>query len=188
MKPGESTASFLLRAAAFAAERHRTQRRKDEEATPYVNHPLQVAELLAVVGEVADPEVLAAALLHDTVEDTDTSFDEIEEAFGPAVRAYVAEVTDDKSLPKLERKRLQIEHASARSREAAQIKLADKICNVRDLGARRPAGWPPERVTGYFDWAEQVIQGLPPANPALETCFEQTLAASRRAVLQGETT
>ena len=188
MKPDASSAALLLRAAAFAAECHREQRRKDNAATPYINHPLQVAEILATVGGVTDADILAAALLHDTVEDTPATFDDVERLFGPAVRALVAEVTDDKRLPKQERKRLQIAHAPDKSRGAAQIKLADKICNVRDLGARCPAGWPRERVAAYVDWAEKVIAGLPPCNPALETCFRETVAKSRNLLEQGDAT
>lgn len=186
MRPEESTEAFLLRAAACAAAQHREQRRKDNDATPYINHPLQVAEMLATVGGVTDPQVLAAALLHDTVEDTPVTFEELQAAFGSEVRAYVLEVTDDKTLPKQERKRLQIENAPGLSHAAAQIKLADKICNVRDLGSRRPAGWSAERVAVYFDWAENVVAALPSCNPALETCFRETVEKSRRDVSEGE--
>jgi guanosine-3',5'-bis(diphosphate) 3'-pyrophosphohydrolase len=127
-----TTASAILSAAAFAAAKHRNQRRKDAEASPYINHPIALAELLAFVG-IEDLEVLQAALLHDTVEDTDTSFQELEERFGKAVADIVQEVTDDKALPKGERKRLQVEHAAQLSREAKLVKLADKICNLRDI-------------------------------------------------------
>jgi guanosine-3',5'-bis(diphosphate) 3'-pyrophosphohydrolase len=186
MRPDETTEAFLLRAAAFAAEQHREQRRKDSDSTPYINHPLQVAETLAKVGAVTDPYLLAAALLHDVVEDTDVTFEQLEAEFGPVVRGYVAEVTDDKNLPKLERKRLQIAEAPTRSEGAAQIKLADKICNVRDLGCRRPAGWPLTRVTEYFAWAERVIDALPRCNPALEARFREAVAQSRSDVSGGD--
>src|SRR2546421_10249231 len=120
----------ILRAAAFAAERHRNQRRKDEEASPYINHPLALACLLAYEGQECDPTVLMAALLHETVEDTGTTFEELDQVFGREVGTIVREVTDDKSLPKAERKRLQIEHAASASGAAKLVKLADKICNL----------------------------------------------------------
>lgn len=180
MTDPEPITTTLLRAAAFAAEHHRGQRRKDADATPYINHPLEVAETLATVGGVTDPDVLVAALLHDTVEDTPVEPSDIEAAFGAAVRGYVEEMTDDKRLPKEERKRLQIDHAPRMSPAAAQIKLADKICNCRDLGRRCPTSWPPERIRTYFDWAEEVIAGLPPCNPALEAFFRKTVAEARR--------
>ena len=131
---------LLLRAAVFAAERHRAQKRKDAQASPYINHPLQVAELLASVGGVDDARVLAAAVLHDTLEDTQTTPAELEERFGSEVRVMVEEVSDDKSLPKLERKRLQIDHASGLSAGAKLIKLGDKISNVKDVVENPPAG------------------------------------------------
>src|SRR5947199_4835157 len=118
----ESPVAKLLAALNFAAQKHRAQRRKDSEATPYINHPIAVAELLARVGQVDDLSVLQAAILHDTVEDTQTTPEEIENQFGEAVRKLVAEVTDEKSLPKAERKRRQIEHAPQLSTAAKQIK------------------------------------------------------------------
>ena len=123
---------LILHAASFAAQKHRDQRRKDAEASPYINHPLALADILAREGDVTDARVIAAALLHDTVEDTETTIEELEERFGKRVAAVVAEVTDDKSLPKAERKRLQIVKAGSKSTEAKLVKLADKIANLRD--------------------------------------------------------
>lgn len=162
----------VLRAAVFAADRHRDQRRKGESAPPYVNHPLQVAHVLAEQGGVTDPDVLCAALLHDTVEDTATTADELESAFGPAVTAMVLEVTDDKSLEKLERKAAQIEHAPHLSPGAKLVKLADKICNLRDVLASPPAGWSLERRQAYFEWAGRVVAGVRGTNAPLETLFD----------------
>lgn len=125
----------------FAAIKHRDQRRSDSKETPYINHPIGVAYILTSEGNVTDLDVVIAAILHDTVEDTDTSFDEIENEFGSKIRDIVAEVTDDKSLPKMERKRLQIEHALTASREAKLVKLADKLYNLRDLQKEIPKGW-----------------------------------------------
>ncbi len=159
-KPLETGIALLLRALAFAAHKHRDQRRKDAEASPYINHPIALAEVLAREGGVGDIEVLAAALLHDTIEDTDTTEDELRKAFGDRIAGIVAEVTDDTTLPKAERKRAQIDHAAALSGGARLVKLADKICNLRDVADRPPAQWELARRQEYFEWARQVIDGL----------------------------
>ena len=152
--------ALLLKALAFAAHKHRDQRRKDAEASPYINHPIALADVLVNEGGVADFEVLCAALLHDTVEDTATTYEELVDAFGSRIARIVAEVTDDNDLPKQERKRLQIEHAPHISREAKLVKLADKLCNLRDVAERPPAKWDLARRREYFDWARQVVDGL----------------------------
>jgi len=170
----------LLKAAAFAAEKHRHQRRKDAEAPPFINHPLAVATVLAVEGGVEDTAVLVAALLHDTVEDTETTFEEIEETFGAAVRYLVAEVSDEPSLPKRVRKRLQVEHAPASSDLAKQLKIADKICNVRDIANKPPAGWPEQRKVEYLEWTRQVVAGCRGVNPRLDAAYDVALAEGRR--------
>jgi guanosine-3',5'-bis(diphosphate) 3'-pyrophosphohydrolase len=164
--------ALLLRALAFAAHKHRDQRRKDPEASPYINHPIALADVLVNEGGVRDVEVLCAALLHDTVEDTATTPQELEETFGPRIARIVAEVTDDKSLAKAERKRLQVEHAAALSPEAKLVKLADKICNLRDVAERPPASWDLARRREYFDWAKRVVDGLRGAHPRLEAAFD----------------
>ena len=128
----KSELTLVLKALEFAAHKHRDQRRKDPAASPYINHPIALANVLVNEGGVTDVEVLAAALLHDTVEDTATTPEELEEQFGARIARIVAEVTDDKALPKAERKRLQVVHAAELSREAKLVKLADKICNLRD--------------------------------------------------------
>ena len=159
-KPPEKDLALLFRALAFAAHKHRDQRRKDAEASPYINHPIALAQVLAAEGGVTDIEVLAAALLHDTIEDTDTTGEELEREFGGRIAAMVAEVTDDTALPKVDRKRLQVEHAGRLSEGAKLVKLADKICNLRDVAARPPAKWDLQRRQEYFEWAKQVIDGL----------------------------
>jgi guanosine-3',5'-bis(diphosphate) 3'-pyrophosphohydrolase len=180
MKRNTSTlAAVLLKASTFAARKHRDQRRKDAEASPYINHPIEVAEILARIGGVDDVKVLQAALLHDTVEDTQTSPDELEREFGAAVRKLVEEVTDDKTLPKPERKRLQIEHAPSLSAGAKLIKLADKICNVRDVMYTPPKGWDERRRLEYFDWAARVVAGCRGTNRALERHFDVLLRRAR---------
>lgn len=168
--------SRVLQAALFAAEKHKNQRRKDAEASPYINHPIALANVLATEGSVKDEEVLCAALLHDTIEDTETTEDELRQAFGEKVTAIVLEVTDDKSLPKEKRKQLQIEHARHASLQAKLVKLADKICNLRDILASPPADWSGERKRAYFEWAGQVVDGLRGTHPMLEGVFDCLLA------------
>jgi len=172
----------LLAALHFAADKHRDQRRKDIDASPYINHPIEVAELLARVGGVDDLVTLQAAVLHDTLEDTDTTPQELEAAFGAEVRRVVEEVTDDTTLEKLERKRLQIEHAPHISARAKLVKLADKIANVRAVVATPPAKWPIERRREYLDWTERVVDGLRGSNDALEKLYDEALVTGRRAL------
>jgi GTP diphosphokinase / guanosine-3',5'-bis(diphosphate) 3'-diphosphatase len=167
----------LLDAIAFAADKHRHQRRKDVEASPYINHPIALAHLLATTGGVEDIVVLQAAVLHDTVEDTDTSVDDLAARFGSKVAAVVAELTDDKSLPKARRKELQVEHAAHKSYEAALVKLADKTCNLRDIADAPPADWSLERRREYFDWAKRVVDALPAVNAELRAAFDAAYAA-----------
>jgi guanosine-3',5'-bis(diphosphate) 3'-pyrophosphohydrolase len=164
--------ALLLRALAFAAHKHRDQRRKDAEASPYINHPIALADVLVNEGGVTDIEVLAAALLHDTLEDTATTHEELVNAFGSRVARIVAEVTDDKNLEPAERKRRQIEHAPHLSAEAKLVKLADKICNLRDAAERPPARWDLARRQEYFDWARQVIAGVRGVHARLEAAFD----------------
>jgi guanosine-3',5'-bis(diphosphate) 3'-pyrophosphohydrolase len=152
--------ALLLKALAFAAHKHRDQRRKDAEASPYINHPIALADVLVNEGGVTDVEVICAALLHDTVEDTATTHEELVNAFGSRIARIVAEVTDDKALSKSERKRVQVERAAHLSPEAKLVKLADKICNLRDVAERPPASWDLARRREYFDWAKRVIDRL----------------------------
>jgi guanosine-3',5'-bis(diphosphate) 3'-pyrophosphohydrolase len=164
--------AVLIQAMAFAAEKHRNQRRKDAEASPYVNHPIALANVLANEGDVQDVTVLCAALLHDTIEDTETTADELRALFGEQVASVVLEVTDDKSLEKSVRKQKQIEHAPHISQEAQLVKLADKISNLRDILASPPADWSAERKQAYFDWAAAVVAGLRGVHPGLEAVFD----------------
>lgn len=166
----------ILEALQFAAHKHRDQRRKDPEASPYINHPIALANILWREAAVHEPRVIRAALLHDTIEDTDTTLDELRQRFGAAVAGIVAEVTDDKSLDKAARKRLQVEHAAHLSREAKLVKLADKIANLRDVASSPPAAWPLERQREYFDWAKAVIDALRGAHPPLESLFDEAYA------------
>ncbi|MCB0163794.1 MAG: bifunctional (p)ppGpp synthetase/guanosine-3',5'-bis(diphosphate) 3'-pyrophosphohydrolase [Anaerolineae bacterium] len=182
----ETDLSLIFEATHFAAEKHQNQRRRNKEASPYINHPIAVAEILWRVGQVRDIPVLVAAILHDTIEDTDTTPEEIEKLFGPEVLTLVQEVTDDKSKPKQERKRLQIENAPHASPGAKLIKLGDKISNIHDITISPPATWSLERKLNYLDWTEKVIAGVRGTNAALEACYDQLLQESRAELLAGD--
>lgn len=164
---------LILKAAQFAAHKHKNQRRKDASASPYINHPLALASTLREEGQVKDAIVLAAALLHDTIEDTETDYEELRGQFGDDVAEIVAEVTDTKWLQKASRKRLQISKAARASSGAKLVKLADKISNLRDIIASPPADWSAERKREYFDWAKQVVDQIRGENARLERRFDQ---------------
>lgn len=181
----EVNLAALLTALHFAADKHRDQRRKNREASPYINHPIEVVEILGRVGGVTDLPTLQAAILHDTIEDTQTTGEELESRFGTEVRRLVEEVSDDQHLPKAERKRLQIEHAPHLSPKAKLIKIADKISNVRDVTHSPPAHWPHRRRCEYLDWAEKVVAGLRGSNPAVDALFDDTLKEGRRLLTSG---
>ncbi len=172
----------IFRAAVFAAHKHKGQIRKNTGGSPYINHPLRVAEVLSAEGGVEEEPVLVAALLHDTVEDTSATLAEIEAEFGADIAGFVDEVTDDKGLPDHERKELQVVHAPHLSRQAKLIKIADKICNVRDIAADPPAGWKRQRRAEYVDWAERVIAGCRGINATLERLFDEAAADARAAL------
>jgi GTP diphosphokinase / guanosine-3',5'-bis(diphosphate) 3'-diphosphatase len=177
-----NTINKLVEAASFAAQRHTGHHRKGDTKEPYINHPLEVANLIANVGGVDDIDVLIAAILHDTVEDVGVKREEIVDRFGERVAGIVMEVTDDKSLPKPERKRLQVEHAPHLSREAKLVKLGDKISNITDIANNPPSGWDTQRRHDYIDWGESVVAGLRGVNKPLEDLFNKTTDTARRAL------
>lgn len=170
---GDRAIVLILKALDFAAEKHRNQRRKDVEAAPYINHPIEVARLIADVGGVTDTATVLAALLHDTVEDTTTTEVELREVFGEEVAALVMEVTDDKSLPKAERKERQVAHAPSLSHGARLVKIADKISNIRAVRDNPPEGWSAQRRRDYVAWGRRVVAGIRGTNEALEALFDQ---------------
>jgi guanosine-3',5'-bis(diphosphate) 3'-pyrophosphohydrolase len=172
----ENDLKLLLKALAFAAARHKDQRRKDVDASPYINHPIALADILCNEGHITDMEVICSALLHDTVEDTDTEAEEIEAEFGRAIRDLVMEVSDDKTLPKQLRKLAQIEHSAALSDKAKRVKLADKIANLRDVANSPPPDWSLERRRDYFDWAKAVVDRLRGVDARLEAIFDVAYA------------
>jgi GTP diphosphokinase / guanosine-3',5'-bis(diphosphate) 3'-diphosphatase len=172
----------LLRALSFAAEKHRDQRRKGSNKAPYINHPIDVACIIAIDGGISDVSVLEAAILHDTIEDTDTTAAEIEEHFGADVASLVVEMTDDMSLPSAERKAHQVLRAPSLSTRAKYIKLGDKIANVRDIAHHPPPEWTLDRRKNYFEWTAKVIDGCRGVNAGLERRYDQVLAEARRLV------
>jgi len=173
--PNLKAVQEILGAAEFAAKKHARQKRKGADAEPYVNHLIEVARLVAMALAEPDTHLVMAALLHDTIEDTDTTKSELVEHFGADVADLVVEMTDDKSLPKDERKRLQIENAPKKSVRAQTIKLADKISNLRAIRSSPPVGWTDQRKAEYFDLAKQVVEGLTAPSPALKAEFDKTV-------------
>ena len=163
----------ITKAYHFTAMKHVNQRRKGVAAEPYINHLTEVAELVAVATRGEDIDLIMAAVLHDTIEDTATTMEELASTFGLRVAELVAEVTDDKSLPKPERKRRQIERAAHASPRAKMIKIADKVSNLRALGSSPPAGWSRKRIEEYVAWATQVVAGCRGVNAWLEREFDK---------------
>jgi guanosine-3',5'-bis(diphosphate) 3'-pyrophosphohydrolase len=172
----------VLKAADAAARWHVGQRRKGAAQEPYINHLLEVASLVAQATDASDPAIIVAALLHDTVEDAGVTSEMIASQFGQHVADIVLEVTDDKSLPKAERKRLQVEHAPHKSREAKLIKLADKISNVRAIADSPAPDWSVERRLEYVEWAKQVVAGVRGTSPWLEEQFDKAVERAVRAL------
>ncbi len=166
--------SLLFKALAFSAEKHTKQRRKDVDKTPYINHPISLANILAKRW-VIDENVLCAAILHDTIEDTDTTVEELQEHFGEKIKSIVLEVTDDKSLEKSVRKQKQVEHAASISHEAKLVKLADKIANITDIINSPPEDWSSNRKKEYFNWARAVVDNLRGAHQGLEKDFDDLI-------------
>jgi len=183
----DESSGLLIKAIKFSSFRHRTQRRKDASGSAYIHHPIQVMELIWSVGEIRDRNILIAALLHDTIEDTvrPSSLEEsnlkqeIVDLFGKEVLAMVLEVTDDKKKDDKVRKQLQIDHAPALSYGAKIIKLADKTANLQDIIDNPPVFWSRARKSEYFEWAVNVVAGIRGVNPKLEERFDQVVKAGR---------
>ncbi len=171
----------LLAAVHFAADQHRDHRRKGSIAAPYINHPIQVAQQLAAAGCQGDVDLLMAAVLHDVIEDTETTPAQLEERFGKSVTSIVLEVTDDKDLPEQERKLVTVSTVAAKSRQAQLLKLSDLTANTRDV-VEHPPNWSRERKVRYFDWAENVVNQLRGMHPELEDQFDEVLQRGRRSV------
>ena len=167
---------LLFKALAFSAKKHTKQRRKDLDQSPYINHPIALANILSKRG-IVDENVLCAAILHDTIEDTETTEKELVEEFGKKITSIVLEVTDDKNLEKSVRKQKQIEHAATISHEAKLVKLADKIANLTDILDSPPSDWSMERKNEYFQWAKAVVNNLRGTHSSLEKDFDSLVMA-----------
>lgn len=170
------TIPLLFKALAFSAKKHSKQRRKDLDQSPYINHPIALANILSKRG-IVDENVLCAAILHDTIEDTQTTERELIEEFGKKITSIVLEVTDDKTLEKSVRKQKQIEHAATISHEAKLVKLADKIANLTDILDSPPSDWSMERKNEYFQWAKAVVNNLRGTHSGLEKDFDSLVMA-----------
>lgn len=174
----QTQSSILLDTLEFSSEKHKKQRRKDADGTPYINHPIAVANLISTYGGINKLSILQAAVLHDTIEDTDTTYDEICDKFGKEVADYVAEVTDDKKISKTERKKLQVKNAPHKSYGAKIIKLADKLHNLKTSITSTPQTWSAERVQGYYIWSYFVIKGVRGTNVYLEAELDKVFESS----------
>jgi guanosine-3',5'-bis(diphosphate) 3'-pyrophosphohydrolase len=165
--------NILLKALTVSSSAHAGQYRKGTPKIPYINHPIYVAYLLAEYGNISDEEVLAAAILHDTIEDTNITYSDLQVQFGTRIADIVQDCSDDKDLPKEERKLMQIKHASTISPQAKLVKLADKIANLSDISLNPPQKWSIERKVAYLNWSQNVINaGLRGLNPMLEDMFD----------------
>lgn len=175
-----SNNSIVLKALAFAAEKHRFQFRKGEEQTPFINHPIKVANLLSEVGKIDDPATICGAILHDTIEDTVTSCDELEVLFGKEICGLVSEVSDDRYMKPSESKIHQVDYAALLSEKAKLIRLADKIANVYDIAHFPPAHWTKERRKQYLNWSKSVVDNIRGINPELEQKFDDVFQEARK--------
>ena len=171
--------NLILKATKFSALKHQNQKRKDGK-TPYIIHPISVAMILAEIGGVDDKEILSAALLHDTIEDTDTSAQELDKEFGPRIRIIVEELTDNNQLTFSQRKQMQIDNAPHLSKDATLVKIADKISNVSDVIENPPSEWNQKRCNKYVDWAEAVMNNCQKVNQDLENHFFELLKEYRK--------
>jgi guanosine-3',5'-bis(diphosphate) 3'-pyrophosphohydrolase len=168
----ENDLKLILKALEFSARKHKNQRRKDVEASPYINHPISLANILCNEAHVTDVKVICGALLHDTIEDTETEPEELEDEFGVEIKDIVMDVTDDTTLLRHQRKQAQIDHAPHISQEAKLVKLADKISNLRDVSSNPPPSWSLDRRQEYFEWAKKVIDQLRGTDAQLESIFD----------------
>ena len=171
--------NLVLKATQFAALKHCDQRRKDGK-TPYIIHPISVAMILSEIGSIEDPEILSAALLHDTLEDTDTSVHELDKNFGSRVRIIVEELTDNDMLTFSQSKQMQIDNAPYLSKDATLVRIADKISNVSDVIENPPPEWNQKRCNKYVDWAEAVMNNCQKVNQDLENHFFELLTEYRK--------
>lgn len=170
---------MIFKSLDFAANKHRYQLRKGADSAPYINHPIKVAQLLIEVGEVYDIDIIIAAILHDTIEDTKTTKEELYKEFSEKITDYVLEMTDDKTQEKIQRKLLQIQNAPHKSPGAKLIKICDKISNITDVVHNPPSWWELQRRKDYLDWAQKVVNALGEVNLNLNDLFNERLKEGR---------
>ncbi|MCL4113984.1 UNVERIFIED_CONTAM: hypothetical protein GTU68_004987 [Idotea baltica] len=172
--------ALVLKALAFAAEKHRFQFRKGEEQTPFINHPIKVANLLTEVGLITDSATICGAILHDTIEDTITSCDELKNLFGNEICSLVSEVSDDSLMKPAECKEHQVDYAAMLSEKAKLIRLADKIANVYDIAHFPPAHWNKQRRKEYLVWSKKVVDQIRGVNVLLDKKFDDVYFEARK--------
>lgn len=170
---------LFFKALTLAAEKHQYQRRSGYERLPYLNHLIKVTDTLLRIGGETDPDLLAAAVLHDIIEDTDVTHADLAKEFNPRVAAIVAELSDDMSLPYPVRKQRQVANAAALSAEARKIRIADKACNIRDI-LHYPVEWPLEKKQFYVTNSVEVVNSIRGVNPALEAWFDLTVSEAKK--------
>jgi (p)ppGpp synthase/HD superfamily hydrolase len=170
---------LVSEAADLAARRHNGMQRKGRGSEPYINHLAEVANLLAAATDGADAELVAAGWLHDSIEDTETTHDELAQKFSERVAALVVEVTDDMTSPKDRRRQQQIIDAPKKSPGAKLIKIADKISNVRARILPEPSLGEREDLIDYVAWAEKVVAGCRGGNVVLDRSFDDTVKLAR---------
>jgi guanosine-3',5'-bis(diphosphate) 3'-pyrophosphohydrolase len=163
--------NLVIRAAYFAGEKHRLQRRSDVEQTPYINHPLELAHILTEEGGINCLDTICASLLHDTLEDTDTSSDELKKHFGDVIASIVMEVSNDMTLSSQQRRVYELEKVVSLSHKAKLVKIADKLANIRDVSTMPPMGWTREKKQDYFDFALEIINQIGSVSPRLHQIF-----------------
>uniref|UniRef100_A0A8R1XYA5 Guanosine-3',5'-bis(diphosphate) 3'-pyrophosphohydrolase MESH1 n=1 Tax=Onchocerca volvulus TaxID=6282 RepID=A0A8R1XYA5_ONCVO len=167
--------SLIIKAVDLAARRHRKQRRKDATQTPYVNHPIGVAYILTNEGQITDTATVIAAILHDTVEDTKTTDEEIRRMFGDEIADIVKECTVVKSIKREIRMKSQLEKASKLSRKAKLVQLADKLYNIRDIERCTPCGWTKQHVAEYISFAKDLLSNIRGTHDYLETALDDII-------------
>ena len=171
----EKNVDQILDASLFAAEKHQNQTKNNEKKTPYIIHPIEVADIVMRVGHVYKQDVLVAALLHDVIEDTGASFEDIAKRYGIVASSYVKEMTEKKELSLKERKKAQIIGAFHQTPDVAVIKFSDKLSNLNTLLKNPPSTWSRDKVDQYFLWAQSVIENLPESNQLLKKAVKQVI-------------
>ena len=179
MEPTDNPVSLLARAYAFAAARHAGQHRRVANE-PYINHLTEVANLLSFATDGGDPALVAAGILHDSLEDTETTMSELQKLFGPRIAAIVAEVTDPPDIEETARRQRQVDHAPTLSTEARLLKIADKTSNIRERLAHRPADLSDAEICDYINWGAAVVAGCRGLNEKLEEAFDTSYEAAMR--------